>query len=241
MNDSSDRYQFDRRTFLATAIVFPLIVLLGFGRSYYLKGLTGAPPLASNLVHLHGLLMTAWVVLFVTQVFLISSKQVRLHQRLGYGVIGLAALIIATGVPTAVRAAKYGAASTPPEIAPLSFLVVPMFDLLVFALLFGAAIYYRRTPAAHKSLMFLTAVNLLPPALGRVAIAPLQALGPLWFFGFPTLLALAGLGLNARRYGRVNKVFLAGTVLLLASYVVRLAVMSTGPWLTFATWLTGFV
>ena len=154
---------------LAAAILFPLIVLVGFGRTYYFKGLFGTTrPLPSSLVHLHGLVMTAWVVLFVVQVRLASSKRIHRHQQLGYAGIGLGALIIATGLPTALRAAKYGSASAPPAIPPLSFLLVPTFDLLIFALLFGAAILYRRRPAAHKRLMLLTAVNFLPPALARV-------------------------------------------------------------------------
>jgi hypothetical protein len=61
----------------------------------------------------------------------------------------------------------------------------------MFVLLFVAAIFYRRRPAMHKRLMLLTAVNFLPPALDRIPVASLQALGPLWFFGFPTALALA--------------------------------------------------
>jgi hypothetical protein len=144
VNDSLDRRLFDRRLFLAAAVVFPLIVLAGFARTYYAKMAFGTPPLPSNLVHVHGLVMTAWVVLFIAQVRFISSKRVRLHQRLGYAGIGLGALIIATGVPTALRAAKYGSTASPAGIPPLAFLIVPMFDLLMFALLFGAAIYYRR-------------------------------------------------------------------------------------------------
>lgn len=79
--------------------------------------------------------MTVWVGLFVTQVALVSATRIRLHQRLGYGAMGLAVLIIATGLPTALRAAKYRSASTPRGIPPLSFLIVPMFDLVVFTLL----------------------------------------------------------------------------------------------------------
>jgi hypothetical protein len=240
LNQAIDRRLFDRRLFIATAVMFPLIVLLGFGRTYYVKGLFDTPPLPSRLVFLHGLLMTTWVILFVTQVWLVSSARIRLHQRLGYGGIGLAVLIIATGLPTAIRAAKYGAASTPAGIPPLAFLIVPLFDLLMFTLLFGGAIYYRRKPAAHKSLMFLTAVNFLPPALARIPIAPLQALGPLWFFGFPSALALLCLVLDVRRSGHLNKVFLGGTALLICSYVGRLMLMTTGAWMNFASWLTGF-
>jgi hypothetical protein len=241
VNGRTDERLFDRRLFAAAAIAFPLIVLAGFGRTYYVRGFFNAPPLPSGLVHLHGLLMSAWVVLFVTQVYLISSKEIRLHQRLGYGGVALGALIIATGLPTALRAAKYGSASSPPGVPPLAFLAVPLFDLVMFAIFFGAAIYYRRRPSAHKSMMLLTAINFVPPAIARIPIAPLQAAGPLWFFGFPTIVALLCVGLDARRYGHLNKLFLAGALLLIASYVGRLMLMGTGAWMTLATFLTSFV
>jgi hypothetical protein len=235
------RHLFDRRLFMAAAIAFPLVVLAGFGRTYYFKGYFDVPPLASALVHIHGLLMTTWVGLFMAQVWFISSKRVRVHQRLGYGGIGLAILIVAAGYVTALRAAKYGAASTPPGVSPMAFLIVPLFDLLMFAILFGAAVYYRKKPAAHKSLMLLTAVNFLPPAVARIPIAALQALGPLWFFGFPTVVALVCLGLESWRYRRLNRVFLVGTLLLVASYILRLMIMGTSTWMEIAMSLTSRV
>jgi hypothetical protein len=238
---TQQRRQFDRRLYLVAGVAFLLIVVAGFARSYYAGAWFGAPPLPSPLVHVHGALMTAWVLLFIVQVRLIASTRIRLHQRLGYAAIGLAALIIATGVLVAARAAKYGSASTPPGVPPLAFMAVPLTDLVMFAVLFGAAIYYRRRPAAHKTLMLLTAINFLPPAIARIPVASLQALGPLWFFGVPTVLATVCLALDARRHGRVNRVFLTGTLLLVASYVGRLALMTTAAWMQFATWLTGFV
>jgi hypothetical protein len=241
MKQAGDRQLFDRRLFRAVAIAFPLLVLAGFGRTYYVKGLFDVPPLASILVHVHGVLMTGWVVLFSMQVWLISSKRIGLHQRVGYAGVGLGALIVVVGVVTAIRAARYGAASTPPNVSPLAFLAVPLFDLAMFVALFGAAIYYRRRPAAHKRLMLLTAVNFLPPAIARIPIPTLQALGPLWFFGLPAVLTLLCLGLDAKRNGHVNRVFLMGTVLLISSYVGRLVLMTTGPWMTFAGWLVSFV
>lgn len=236
-----DRHLFDRRLYRAAAIVFPLIVLAGFARTYYFKGAFATPALPSALVHMHGLLMTLWVLVFVTQVGLISSKRIQVHQRLGYAAIGLGLLIIATGLPTALRAAKYGSLAAPADIPPLAFLIIPLFDLLMFALLFSAAIYYRKKPAAHKSLMLLTAVNFLPPAIARIPIAPLQAAGPLWFFGLPTVLTLLCLFLDARRNARVNKVFLIGSAALISSYVIRLMLMTTSGWMSVAAWLTSFV
>jgi hypothetical protein len=240
VNDSLNRRIFDRRLFAAAAILFPLIVIAGFARTYYLRGFFSAPALPSTLVHVHGLLMTAWVVLFGSQVWLISSKRIRVHQRLGYASIGLAVLIIVSGFFTAAAAAKFGSASAPPDIPPLSFMIVPMSDLVMFAILFGGAIYYRKRPAEHKRLILLTAINFLPPAVARIPVESLQSLGPLWFFGLPTFLLLVTLVLDTWRNGRLNKVFLAGSIALIVSYPLRLIVMGTEPWMAFAAWVTSW-
>jgi hypothetical protein len=240
MNDAVARRNFDRQLFKVVSILFALIVFVGFARTYYARAYFGTPPLSSMWVQIHGLLMTAWVALFALQISLIASKRVRLHQRLGWAGVGLATLIVGVGLVTAVRAAKYGSPSTPPGIPRLSFLVVPFFDILVFALLFAGAVYYRKKPAAHKSLMLLTAINFLPPAVGRIPLPAMQALGPIWFFGVPTVLALLCLALDWRRRGALNGVFAAGVALLIGSYVVRLALMGTAAWLQFAAWITSY-
>ena len=59
--DALARRQFDRRLFLTAAVLFPLIVFAGFARTYYLRGFFQVPPLPSNIVHVHGLVMTMWV------------------------------------------------------------------------------------------------------------------------------------------------------------------------------------
>ncbi len=236
-----DRRLFDRRLFKVAAIVFPLVVLAGFARTYYLRGLFDVPPLPSLIVHVHGLTMTAWVALFVAQVWLIASKRVRVHQRLGYTAIGLALLILPLGFVTAARAAKYGSASAPPGVNQLGFMIVPLFDLVLFTIFFAAAIHYRKRPAYHKMLMLLTAINFLPPAIARIPIAPLRALGPLWFFGLPTVLMLACIGLDRWRSGRFNVVFAVGALLLFASYIARLVLKNNPAWLRAAGWLTSFV
>lgn len=230
----------ERRLYLIAAIFFPLIILIGFARTYYLKELFNAPPLASLLVHLHGGIMSAWVALFVGQVFLIRTRNIRLHQILGFAGIALAILILISGFLTAIAAGKNGSASFPPDIPRLGFLVVPIFDLLVFAALFAAALYYRKRAANHKRLMLLTAVNFLPPALGRFPVAGIQSLGPLFFFGIPTILAIIALIYDTWHNGKLNKVFLAGAILLIASYPLRIAIAGTEGWLAFAAWLTTF-
>lgn len=230
----------NRRFFLAVAILFPLLVLAGFARTYYLKGLFNSPPLPSVLVHLHGLLMTAWVVLFMTQVWLISSRRVATHRKLGLFGAGLGALMIPVGVLTAIAAAKHGSPSTPAGIPGLVFFVVPMFDILMFTILFGAALYYRKQPANHKRLILLTVLNFLPPSIGRLPIPFLAALGPLAFFGIPALLTIIFVTVDTWHTGKLNRPFLYGAILLIASFPLRLMLGGTEMWMRFATWITNY-
>ena len=238
-NEPFDWRQSDRRLFAAVALLFPLIVLIGFARTYYLKAVFGTPPVPSMLVHIHGLVMTAWVFYFMAQVWLIRSKKARVHMRAGMLGIGLAIIVLVVGFFTAAGAA-FGSASAPPDIPPLSFMIVPMTDLLMFAGLFGAAIYYRKRPAHHKRLMLLTVINFLPPAIARIPIESLQSFGPLFFFGTPTLLIIGLLVYDTWRNRKLDRVFLVGSIILIASYPLRLMLMGTSAWISFASWITSW-
>ncbi|MDQ3220811.1 MAG: hypothetical protein M3Q26_08715, partial [Acidobacteriota bacterium] len=180
VNNIQDPRRATRRFFIFVAVLFPLLVLLGFARTYYLRAFLDGPPVPTLLVHLHGLVMTAWIVLFATQVWLISSRRIRLHQKLGIAGVFLGIVIIVVGLLTAVASAARGGGV--PGIPPLAFLAVPFFDIVVFAILLAGAVYYRRQPANHKRLILLTILNFLPPAVARIPIVSLQSLGPIWFF-----------------------------------------------------------
>ena len=236
MNEPFDWRRSDRRIYAAAAILFPIIVLIGFAPTYYLKFAFGDPPLPSMLVHVHGLLMTVWIGLFITQVYLISSKNIKVHQKLGIFGMFLATAIVIVGAMTGIASAARGGGV--PGIPPLSFLIVPLGDVFVFAILFAGAIYYRRQPATHKRLMMLTVLNFLPPALGRFPLA--AASTPPFFWGIPDLIAIAFLVYDTWRNRKLNKVFLAGVILLIASHIVRLTMAGTDAWLRIAAWLTSW-
>jgi len=240
INDAFDWRRSDRRLFAIVAIGFAVVVLIGFAKTYYLKFAFDSPGLPSTLVHIHGLIMTAWVAFFALQVWLIRSKKPKVHMNLGMIGIVLATLVVVVGFFTAVAGAKKGSTSAPPDIPPLAFFVVPFFDLVIFAGLFVAAIYYRTNPADHKRLMLLTAISFLPPAVARIPIATLQSLGPLFFFGIPTIVAIGLLAYDTWRTGKLNNRFLVGAILLIASYPIRIAVSVTETWMAFATWLTSW-
>ncbi|MFN0139207.1 MAG: hypothetical protein ACKVQW_03845, partial [Pyrinomonadaceae bacterium] len=138
-NTPFDWRRFERRLFAVVAVLFPVIVLIGFGRTYYARFAFDVPPVPGKLVHLHGLVMSAWVLLFCGQVLLIHTKNHRVHMRLGFVGLALAVAVVIVGFFTAVAGAKFGSPSTPPGVVPLEFLAVPLFDMVMFSILFGAA------------------------------------------------------------------------------------------------------
>jgi hypothetical protein len=86
------RRHFDRRFYLGAGLVALGLVFWGFAPTYYLKLVFGAPALPTRL-HIHGAVMSSWLVLFLVQAILISARRTDLHRR--FGIIGV---FIALGV-----------------------------------------------------------------------------------------------------------------------------------------------
>ncbi len=228
----------DRPLYLLAALGISLIVLIGFARTYYLKGFFATPPLPSLVVHLHGIVMTAWVVLFLVQVSLVAKRRTKTHQRLGVLGAVLSALVVVVGVVTALYAAARGATPGPPS---LEFLIVPLGDMLVFAILIGAALYYRRRLDVHKRLMILAAVNMMAPAIARIPLGFISNGGALAFFGLTDICLLVFVAFDTIRHRRLHPVFLWGTLFVIAMQPLRLALGGTETWLRFATALVDVV
>jgi len=191
----------DRRFFTGMAVAAALTVLAGFAPTYYLKGAFGAPAL-SPLLHLHGLLFTCWILLFLVQVTLVAAKRTDIHRRLG--VVGgvLAPLMVAVGLAAAIGSARRG--FTPPGgPPPLVFFVIPVTDLFVFSTMVGTALYFRRVSETHKRLMLLATIGLLTPAIAR--LPNVAAMGPPLFFGLTDLFIVACLVYDRLTRGRVHR------------------------------------
>ena len=115
---------YDRVFFGAMALIMALTVLVGFGQTYYFRLMSGTATTITGgsitpRLHLHGVVFTAWVLLFLLQTALIGIRRVRLHRRLGYASIALAVTMIVVGLRTAIDSAARGAA--PPGVDALTF------------------------------------------------------------------------------------------------------------------------
>jgi hypothetical protein len=218
------------------AVMAAAIVFAGFSRTFYLKSYFAAPAIPL-LVVLHGIAFTSWLVLFLTQTTLIASKRTDLHRRLGVAGGVLAALMLGLGVATAIHAARRGF-SPPGGPPPLVFLVIPMFDILVFSALVAAGLYYRRKSETHKRLMLLAMIAILPPAIARLPFGFILATGPLAFFGLADLVLLSCIAYDTAVRRKLHPAYLWGGLLVVVSQPLRLLVGGTSAWLAFAQWLT---
>jgi len=222
----------DRAFYSGMSILMACVVFIGFARTYYLSAYFGTHATTSGrpfstIVRIHAALFTTWVLLFLVQTSLVASRRVAVHRRLGVAVAALA---------TALDLARHGGA--PPGVEPVAFLVVPLGDMTMFAVLIVAALVLRRNKEAHKRLMLLAYTSILVAAVAR--FPGILAAGPLWFFGltFLTVLALAmTYDFVTRR--RIHPAYIWGGGLLILSVPGRLALSTTQAWHHLAQKLLG--
>lgn len=220
----------ERRFYSGMAIAFAIVAFVGFAPSYYLRTFSDQPPLPWP-VHVHGLLFTGWILLLLTQTRLIASHQIRPHRRLGVagGVLALLMTLSAAVVTFNLmrRAVEI------PEF--LGFLVVPFGALVVFPALVVAAFIWRRRPDIHKRLMLLATIEIMNAAVDRLpGVAP-AGLTP--FYAGTDLFLLALVIYDIVTLRRLHPATIWGGLFLIATQVLRMALMGSGSWLSLATWL----
>ena len=229
----------ERLFYTGMAVAFVITVFAGFSRTFYLRPYFDARPLIPLLIF-HGIVFTSWLALLIIQTTLVASNRTRIHRRLGIAGGALAVLMIIIGTSTAIIRAKL--APAPLEgVSPLVFLTIPLGDMLVFAILVGAAFYFRRRVDVHKRLMLLATIAILPAAVARLPFAFIQQYGPLAFFGLTDLFIVPCLIYDCVTRGRPHRATVLGGALVVISHPLRLVIGNTHGWLAFATWLTHWV
>lgn len=231
--------KYDRVFYSGVAIAAAATVLVGFAPTYFLRLFDGGPKATisggpfTTLVHLHGALFTAWVLLFVVQTSLVSTRRVAVHRKLGVLGAVLAGAMIVVGPIVGIAMARRGGA--PPGIDALSFLAIPIFDIVMFATFVTTALLKRRDKESHKRLMLLAYASLLAAPVARLpGVLPL---GPFGFYGIAFLFVAAGIVYDLASRGRLHKVYLWGAPLLAVSVPLRLMLSGTPAWHAFAQFL----
>lgn len=226
----------DRKFYLCVALAAIAVVFAGFARTYYLNGYFEHRTLTWFL-YLHGFLFSAWFVVVLTQIVLVAMGRTDLHRRLGKVGAAMVCIMVPMGVAVGIHAAKYGSLSTPPNVPRLSFLVVPLTDMVVFGTLAGAGLLYRRKPEIHRRLMILATLSILTAAIGRLPLSFIQVYGISGVFGLTGLLVLLFIAYDTISHRRLHPANLWGGLLIYASFF-RLSITGTEVWSAFARWVT---
>lgn len=218
--------QFERRLYVFAALTSAFVVMAGFARTFYLRPWFEVVPLPSLMV-VHGVLMTLWLLLFVTQVSLVAGRRTALHRRLGWLAAVLLPLILLAGAATALSAGR--------EHGTLS--VMPSFDLLLFTLFVALGMMQRRRPDYHKRLMLLATLVMLFPAIVRLPLAAIEQASLPVLMGMAVTAMLLFVLIDTVRNRRLHPAFAWGAAVFAMSMPMRLWVKSTEQWQQFAAWI----
>ena len=224
----------DRIFYTALSATLVALVLLGFARSWFLSAWFAPPPGTPHigpLLIVHGLIFSTWAGLMLLQPSLVAAANIKLHRRIGYFGAGVAGAMVVAGNLAAIAAMHVGFIGLGD---PHAFYAIPFFDIQVFGAFVLAAVLLRRRPEAHKRLMLLASTQVAEAALARLPAPGWDALLPYASLFGCDFVIVAGAIYDLATRGRVHPAWLWGGGAVVASNVLRLAVMHTGPWLTFA-------
>lgn len=202
--------------FLVVILYLSTMVFAGFS-PYFLKLATFTVPDAHWLIHIHAACFVGWLILLFEQARRIYIRDYKGHLRLGalgvrYGYVMLGLGII---VAFAAPAMRYQAGDRSLDDAA-GFLIFTIGDMILFGLLFFAAVRTRGRPALHKRFMLMAATALAFAACARL-MSPTQAPGLfLAFWLSPILLMMV---LDTIKSAKHHRVYGAGMMLMLLLYV----------------------
>jgi hypothetical protein len=217
----------DRVFYTGMALAAAATVVLGFSRTYYLRPYFQTQALPFYL-HVHGAAFSAWLILLVSQTFLVAAERTDLHRRLGWVGAALAATMVAAALTAAIVSGRRQIAAGY-ENEELAFLTTPLSSMAVFCLLVAAAVRFRRRPEAHKRLMLLATINILDAATARwpVEIVSTSAWGS---YAVVDSFIVAGMAYDLVTRRRIHPAYVWGGLLIVGSQALRDVVGHSAAW-----------
>jgi hypothetical protein len=225
----------ENRFFVAMSLLLLATVLVGFAKSYFLAGLVRAA-LPNRLIHVHAVLFSCWILLLIAQALLISANRFDLHRRVGLLGFGLACGMSVIGVMAATdsltRIKMVG------SIDMRAFYAVPLFDIIVFAVLILFAYRWRHDPATHKRLILIASITIVDAATGRDPLTRITHL-PYLNNVFTQLYTVLLAGFDLWYLRRIHRATLIAGTFSIVMLLLALPLGKTGPWMAFASWMLG--
>lgn len=227
----------DRIFFGSVAIALGLVTFAGFAPSYYLHNYFGEPAVPP-ILHIHGLVFSAWVLTYAGQTALIGAGHPKLHRRVGGFAAGLALIVFLLGIVVAIERGRHG--TPPPGRDPAAFLIFPFVSIGLFALLFGLALLRRAKAQHHKRLMLLATLSLCVTPMARLSkMLHWPMIPPVGGMLIANLFLVALVAFDLRTRGKLHPATILGGGVFLVSEPLRVLVSQTNAWQSFAHTLIG--
>jgi hypothetical protein len=233
----------ERRFFTGIAIAMLGVAIAAFTPSLAHPAGRHAP--LSLLAAAHGIVFFAWLIIFLVQSSLVATRHVAWHRRIGLASIFLLALMIPLAWETTVAMVRRGfdlSGDLSIEMGndPFHEAVFPFCNILIFSILVGAALAYRRRPEIHKRLMLFANIELMPAPLAHfIGHSPSLAHLPAAIIMVPiSIFVIAAVGRDLLVARRVHPLTWGLAALRMVSGFLEAGpIGSSAAWHHFASWL----
>ncbi len=177
----------DRYFYFGMCWLIVVVVLYGFSFTIGQNLIHPAIP-RPPFLYFHAAVFSLWLVFLIVQSALIRTRNIRVHQKLGWfgAVLGTAIPIV--GVSIAITMARFNSQQLHQANTDAD-LIIPLWDMVAFTTAFALAIYWRRKPEFHRRLMLIATCALTAAAFGRF---PENLLPAVFFYAGVDLLILLG-------------------------------------------------
>jgi hypothetical protein len=230
-----------RSFYVWMSVGFVLAAFAGFIPTYWARLAAGTLKV-NPIVHIHGLVWSAWTLLFLLPSSLVPTGRTKRHRALGMVGISLATAMSVLGPLVALNALKTAEAAGAGLLAE-AVIIVPLSSILAFSILVASAMANIGRPEIHKRLMVLSAIIVLDAPFARLMrpsvafiFTCLQAGPPsIWIplllsFAAADLFLIAALAYDWQTRGRPHLVYLVGGAAIVAVQYLRVPIAQTSVW-----------
>lgn len=217
-----------RRFFVAIGLWCLLLAIVGFmpNMSRQWAGELSYP----SLVHVHAIVMLAWLVVFTVQASLMAGRKFQQHRTLGWVATVLAAFVwISMTVTTVEALLRYSPETYGFLIQPL---LIQLGTMVVFPIFVTVAILVRRQPEWHKRLMMFATFSLVQAAFDRMHWLPNEGLPMFWHAGLRmyVLLVLPVIVFDLLTLRRIHPATLSASAILVTLHAIVTAYWDDTGW-----------
>lgn len=214
--------------FVGMAGLFLLVAAAGFGPNY--QAIINGASKPHWLVHVHGALMSGWLLVFLAQTILAARGHFKYHFQLGLSSVALGVLVWFTMGAVAVHMIV---ANHPPEGHFLFDLITMVLNgMVTFGLFFTWGLLVRKKdPTAHKRLLLLATQVTLQAAIDRIHWLPMFGIGyPYIYFMYMDALLLPLIVYDLVVLRRIHRITLFGSACIIAAQLSVWALWASPAW-----------